>query len=280
MTMTSPPSGLCPQLDFSVSKLTGLTRAHWVASADEQLLAVRSFAVTGGIALPGPTSCSGVRCDRLEGVARTFLLAAFRAGEGKDVDPFGHLRFYCQLISEGARSAHDGSWPRAYENRQVVVEGASIALSLLLTRNTVWSWVSESVRRDIFLWLDEAIWVEIPDNNWVLFRAAIAEFLLQMECPLRAQEVYLSITDAALARINDWYVSDGWYRDGNGQNFDYYNAWALHLYPALLVILTSESRPSWSLSLRNRVAPRLTKFLRQHMLFFGSTGRRFFTGVL
>ena len=183
MTMTSPPSGLWPQLDFSVSKLTGLTRAHWAARADAQLLAVRSIAVTGGIALPGPTSCSGVRCDRLEGVARTFLLAAFRAGEGKDVDPFGHLRFYCQLISEGARSAHDGSWPRAYENRQVVVEGASIALSLLLTRNTVWSWVSESVRRDIFLWLD-------------LFLTEI-EALLSESVRTRGQALSMSVADSA-----------------------------------------------------------------------------------
>lgn len=39
--------------------------------------------------------------------------------------------------------------------------------------------------------------------------------------------------EGGLDRIEDWYVGDGWYTDGDGRNFDYYVGWAMHLYPLL-----------------------------------------------
>ena len=52
-----------------------------IALADTLLAATRRFASPSGalIRLPGPTSASGAWSDGLEGYARTFLLAAFRA---------------------------------------------------------------------------------------------------------------------------------------------------------------------------------------------------------
>jgi hypothetical protein len=64
-----------------VSPLTGLTRADWERTADQLLAAVRRHAAPGNslIHLPGPVSGSGRLSDGLEGYARTFMLAAFRA---------------------------------------------------------------------------------------------------------------------------------------------------------------------------------------------------------
>ena len=85
-----------PEPDFELSPVTGWTRAHWLAFADQQLLATRRHFTAGKalIRLPGRPSGSGELSDGLEGFARTFMLAAFRvAGEQGD-DPFRHLAFY------------------------------------------------------------------------------------------------------------------------------------------------------------------------------------------
>ena len=82
--------------DPRLSPYTGWTRAHWEATADRMLLAVRPYASPGNalVSLPGPASRSGAWSDGLEGFARTFLLAAFRlAGDGGR-DPHGLAGWY------------------------------------------------------------------------------------------------------------------------------------------------------------------------------------------
>lgn len=267
-----------PQRDPVRSPRTGLTRAHWVASADEQLLAVRPYASGGGIALPGPVSWSGSASDALEGTARTFLLAALRLSTAPNDDPYGHLDFYRRLLVTGAAPGHPGSWPRAGDARQAVVEAASIAVGLHFTRDALWSALTPEERGDLVQWLEEALDVEIPDNNWVLFHAVIAEFLAGCEEPRRTPHEYDTLIDAALRRIDDWYVGDGWFRDGDGENFDYYNAWALHVYPGLLAIMAQQRRPDHSAAVRATARERLRPFLDQHVLFFGGGGEPVFHG--
>ncbi len=92
--------------DRVLSPVTGWTRAHWLAAADDLLLAVRPWATPGfgRIDLPGEPARAGWTSDGLEGFARTFLVAAFRvAGTGGE-DPHGHLAHYRRGLLAGTRT--------------------------------------------------------------------------------------------------------------------------------------------------------------------------------
>lgn len=148
MARTSVPQRPTP--DEQLSPFTGYTRQHWEALADQLLAAAWRWQSPQGarLDLPGPPSGSGVRSDGLEGYARTFLIAAFRVAGAEGEDPRGWMQKYAQGLIAG--TAHPGaedpeSWPKIEDYDvfgQPMVESASIALGLRMTRPWLWDKLS------------------------------------------------------------------------------------------------------------------------------------------
>ncbi|MFI1395850.1 DUF2264 domain-containing protein [Streptomyces sp. NPDC020681] len=264
-----------PPENRELSPCTGWTRAHWEESADRLLLAVRPYASPrhGLVNLPGARpSWSGPRSDGLEGYARTFLLAAFRVAGADGHDPHSMLPWYGDGLAAGtqnpvptgelSRAAPD-SWPLMADVRQAVVESASVALSLRLTRPWLWDTLDDRTRQQAVDWLLPALDPSPVDNNWWLFGLTVAGFLLDagIETDRAARTV-----DRSLARIEDWYVGDGWYSDGPNGAFDHYNGWALHFYPVLHAHLSGDQ------ALLAHYGPRLHAQLDALTRMFGSDG--------
>ncbi|MFF2743906.1 DUF2264 domain-containing protein [Kitasatospora sp. NPDC058048] len=236
-----PPIELPPE-DRSLSPLTGWTRAHWEAAADGLLAAVRRHAGPEHalIALPGDRpSWSGPRSDGLEGYARTFLLAALRVAGARGDDPHGLLPAYAEGLAAGTRrptaerdltDADPVSWPVITDRGQAMVEAASIALALRITRPWLWDRLDEDVRARAGAWLAQALHRAPVDNNWWLFPLTVGGFLAEAGIDTAAAE---RAVERGLARIETWYRGDGWYTDGRPRAFDHYNGWAFHLYPVL-----------------------------------------------
>ena len=164
--------------DPRLSPYTGWTRAHWEATADRMLLAVRPHAGPGNalVSLPGPDSRSGAWSDGVEGFARTFLLAAFRLAGAGGHDPHGLADWYATGIATGTNPASPRRWPRLDEIDQAKVEAASIAIALHETRPWIWDRLDDAVRARVLDWLAEFAGAWVPDNNWVWFRAVAAAF--------------------------------------------------------------------------------------------------------
>ncbi|GAA1356660.1 DUF2264 domain-containing protein [Streptomyces beijiangensis] len=250
------------------STYTGLTRAHWEKAADHLLLAVRPYASPrhGRIDLPGSRpSWSGPRSDGLEGYARTWLLAALRtAGAGGD-DPHGFLGRYAEGLAAGTSGAAEGpdAWPRMADTRQAVVESASVALGLRLTRPWLWDTLDDTVKQRAAEWLLPALDPSPVDNNWWLFGLTVAGFLQDAGIETdRAQQTI----DRALERIEHWYLGEGWYSDGPNRSFDHYNAWAMHFYPVLHAHLAGDQ------DLLATYGPRLHEQLDGCTRMFGADG--------
>ncbi|MGC0416308.1 DUF2264 domain-containing protein [Embleya sp. AB8] len=243
--MNAPHPFVLPPEDRVLSPYTGWTRAHWEAVADGLLAAVGPYRSPGGalITLPGPTSWSGARSDGLEGYARTFLLAALRAAgtaaSGRPV-PAGLLEPYADGLRTGTAApgtADPQSWPLIADRGQAMVEAASVALALHLTKDQLWDLLDESTRDRAADWLAGALRHEPVDNNWWLFPVAVGTFL---DAAGRHHESARAAIERGLARIDEWYVGDGWYTDGHGRYFDHYNGWAMHLYPLLCAAVAGE----------------------------------------
>ncbi|WFB11471.1 DUF2264 domain-containing protein [Streptomyces sp. LX-29] len=252
-----------------MSPYTGWTRAHWEWAADGLLTAVAPYASAGGALyhLPGGRpSVSGRRSDGLEGYARTFLLAALRVAGAHGADPDGLLARYAAGLAAGtARPGGPGpeDWPRVTDRSQPLVEAASLALALRLTRPWLWDRLDDAVRERVADWLADALTAEPHPNNWVLFPATVGGFLA--EVGHRPAAARAAVT-RGLARIEPWYAGGGWYTDGRGRAFDHYNGWALHLYPGLTAWLDGDAARA------ARYGPRLAAHLADQARLFGADG--------
>ncbi|WP_406452920.1 DUF2264 domain-containing protein [Streptomyces sp. NBC_01622] len=238
-----------------LSPRTGYTRAHWETAADALLAAVEPYATEDRALyhLPGThTSWSGRLSDGLEGYARTLLLAAFRRDETA-------LERYADGLAAGVA----GVWPRIEERGQPLVEAASIALALRLTRPLLWDRLDEPVRQRAAAWLADALTAEPWPCNWELFPVTVGGFLQEIG---HEPDASRKAIDHGLERIEQWYVGDGWYTDGDGRKFDYYNGWAMHLYPVLHAWLADDPR------LLDLYGTRLERHLADYARLFGGDG--------
>ncbi|MFE4637243.1 DUF2264 domain-containing protein [Streptomyces sp. NPDC056773] len=270
-----------PREDRESSPYTGYARAHWEAVADGLLRAAWQWATPRGalLDLPGPPSASGVRSDGLEGYARTFLAAAFRVSGAGGADPCGWLERYADGLAAGTRTpGRDDaeSWPvirDIHAGGQPMVESASVALGLRLTRPWLWDRLDDAVRDRTEEWLRRALHHLPSPNNWYLFPYTVAGFL---ESVGRGDAATARVRSRALELLEGWYAGQGWYTDGDGRAFDHYNGWALHLYPVLDAHLDGhiDARPDASPD-RRRPAPhgdRLREHLDGFSHLFGADG--------
>ncbi|MFI9553427.1 DUF2264 domain-containing protein [Nonomuraea endophytica] len=248
-----------PPEDRSLSPLTGWTRAHWEAVADGLLGAVEPYRSADGavITLPGRESSS--RCDGLEGYARTFLLAAFRVAGGGPVE-------LLEPYERGLRAGPE-VWEPVGDRTQPMVEAASIAIGLWLTREQLWDRLACDVQDRVAGYLAGALRHEPVDNNWWLFPVMVGGFLASAGFHVEEAEAAVR---RGLERIEPWYTGDGWYSDGANRSFDHYNGWAIHLYPVLLALLSKTPV--------ERYGERLREFLTSYALMFDSEGGMLYHG--
>ncbi|NBM20343.1 DUF2264 domain-containing protein, partial [Streptomyces sp. GC420] len=266
-----------PPDDRDLSPYTGYTRAHWEAAADGLLRGAWAWASPRGalLDLPGRPSVSGVRSDGLEGYARTFLAAAFRVAGAGGEDPHGWLGRYADGLAAGTRTpGRDDaeSWPPILDHDvrgQPMVESASVALGLRLTRPWLWDRLEPAVRDRAEEWLRGALRHVPAPNNWYLFPYTVAGFL---ESVGRGDAATARVRERALELLESWYRGQGWYADGDSRSFDHYNGWALHLYPVLDTHLAGDAADP------GPYGDRLRAYLEGYGLFFGADGAPLYFG--
>lgn len=150
-----------------------------------------------------------------------------------------------------------------------MVESASVALGLRLTRPWLWDRLASDVRDRVEHWLRGALRHVPAGNNWYLFPYTVAGFL---ESVGRGDAETARARERALELLEHWYRGDGWYADGDGRSFDHYNGWALHLYPLLDAHLAGDEGAS------ARHGARLREHLESYALMFGGDGSPLYFG--
>lgn len=254
---------------------TGWTRSDWTGLADRLLDAVTPYASPSfaRYQLPGThTSFSGADSDALEGYARTFLLAAFRIAGERGEGPVATklLARYADGLAAGTDPASAEAWPPIVPGRptQPMVEAASIALGLHETRAWLWEKLPSEVQERVTRWLGGFVGNHTWPNNWMLFQTISEEFLASVGVDHRDDEIV-----RGLDALEGWYVGDGWYTDGRTSEFDYCNAWALHLYPLLWTrIADGGARGARAVEARELYRSRLRRFLGDYPKFIGGDG--------
>lgn len=124
---------------------------------------------------------------------------------------------------------------------QALVDSAYFTNALLRAPKVLWEPLDAATRARIIAEIKGLRRVEPPNTNWLLFAAMNEAWLLSI-----GEEYDPMRMNGAIRKINEWYVGDGWIRDGKDFHFDYYNSYVM--YPMLLEVLdvlAEKKAPFW-----------------------------------
>jgi hypothetical protein len=113
---------------------------------------------------------------------------------------------------------------------QVLVDAAFLANSFIRAPKALWEPL-DKVTKERYIKEFKGIRKITPAyNNWLLFRATIEAFLASIDEEYDAYALNISIR-----KMNEWYLGDGWYGDGEEYSLDYYNSYVIQ--PMLVEII-------------------------------------------
>lgn len=120
---------------------------------------------------------------------------------------------------------------------QRLVDAAYLAESFLRAPEATWQQLDETTKKRYIERFQRLKVVRPAYNNWLLFRGLIEAFLMSV-----GEEADQYVLTVAANKINEWYLSDGWYSDGPEFSLDYYNAYVIHpMYIEMLEVLNKHN---------------------------------------
>ncbi|HEX2915782.1 MAG TPA: DUF2264 domain-containing protein [Chloroflexia bacterium] len=201
-----------------------------------------------------------VTASQLEGFARPLWgLIPLAKGAGD----FSHWDYFLEGISNGTNPAHPDYWGAPQPRDQRLVEMAAFGLALALIPEKVWESLSESDQANLVNWLSTINQVEIVDSNWLFFRVLVNLGLKKIGRVYDEQSMY-----AALDRLEEFYLDNGWYSDGSVPQIDYYIPFAFHYYGLIYSSLAFKDDPDRAARFKQRAS----LFARDFIYWFQTDG--------
>lgn len=196
----------------------------------------------------------------MEGFLRPlFGLVPFLAGGGKT----SLWKSYLEGIKNGTNPESEEYWGHLQGKEQKVVEMTTLGLALAMIPEYVWEPLTKQEQDHVAKWLSEINSVPLAVNNWLFFPVIVNLGLKKVGAPYDQK-----IMEAALEKIEDCYLSDGWYSDGPSLQRDYYIAFAMHFYGLIYAKLMDEEDPERSARFKERGKV----FARSFIYWFGAEG--------
>lgn len=159
-------------------------------------------------------------------------LVPFWAGGGSDAEL---EELYKKGLIDGADASGEGYWGECHERDQRFVEMASIAYGILFAPEKVWQPLGDKGRDNLSAWLLTINDHDVCDSNWIFFRV-----LVNTAMKKAGREYSADCLEKDLARIDEFYKGNGWYRDGVHGQADYYVPFALHFYGLVYAVVSEK----------------------------------------
>ncbi len=275
--MNNQSAHLDSKLKFSqpynnqLSPLSGWTREHIEESFFILMKGIVDSASKDGARqrILGPRSHHGLLADEMEGFSRSFIMggpwlassdsSSFTHG-GRTVDV---AEFYKCGILAGTDPNHPEYWGDIVDFAQHLVECASLAWSLYLSKEKIWDTFTDAEKKQVADYLFQCTKVKYHQNNWLLFNVITNAVLKKLGMPYSQEQI-----DANIKACDHMYLGAGWYRDGKINRIDYYSAWAFHYYYLIWTILDGDSKPD----IAQMHKARANEFVNTFQYFFSADG--------
>jgi hypothetical protein len=124
---------------------------------------------------------------------------------------------------------------------QALVDSAYFTQALLRAPKALWEPLDATTKKRIVEEIKGLRRVNPPFINWLLFAAMNEAFLLQI-----GEESDPMRLNTAVRKIDEWYIGDGWIKDGSTFHFDYYGSFVMHpMMIQVLEVMEANKAPFW-----------------------------------
>jgi len=264
-----------PDSDYKLSPYTGWTRAHW-----EAVLARLTYGFTLAAERQGSLARAlfpDDRCDRPDSVDGLEAFARIAVAWGAWLrnlanPPTLHFRGreinLESLLRQGLLDGTNPKNPYTYwgdigHMDQRIVENSNIAMALWMSHERVFDLMTESERTQVIAWLAQVDGKETWPDNWIFF--PVLSLVARGRLGYSFSETDL---DSRLKQMAEFYRGEGWYADGDGDEFDLYNAWMFGFHYLMWAWMDGDRCPDHS----QLVLERAHLFLESFQYFFGANG--------
>lgn len=191
----------------------------------------------------GFMSTNGPQSDSMEALARSMLsFSLFLHGKRaidvrRDKKLTRYVETYRKVMLEGMDPDNRNYWGKV-RHCQILAENGSIAAALLLSREHFLAGLSPGEKRIMVSWFKSHLDWSYQKTNWQWFKLFHALVLEELGVKVRK-----SVFDDCMKVLDSIYLGEGWYTDGriDGMaNLDYYNAWGMHFFGLLFVLLAGK----------------------------------------
>lgn len=244
-------------LDYTRSPYTGLTRESWIeagkfllegifhqfSGTEDPIVLTRTETEVSYPHLYAPAAQQERerRAETFEGLARSFFIASVLLHEEPELCISGiPLREYYKTQILRTVTPGDSLYAGSYREMQALcapdidpgkpfqqtVETCALVIGLSLSETEIWETCSRAEQDRIADFLRDWAKSSTVPQNWRLFNMLDMAFLFR-----HGYEIDETIMREHAQAILDYYVGDGWYRDG--ESFDYYSCWAFNVYGPL-----------------------------------------------
>jgi hypothetical protein len=156
---------------------------------------------------------------------------------------------------------------------QTLVDSAYFTNALIRAPKALWEPLDAKTKQRIIAEIKSLRRIEPPYINWMLFAAMNEAWLMSI-----GEEFDPLRMNVAIRKINEWYVGDGWIKDGDAFHFDYYNAFVMHpMLVEILDVLDQKKGAFWNgkpEELRAQAVKRMQRY-SEHLERFISTDGSF-----
>ncbi|GHT64305.1 hypothetical protein FACS1894110_03680 [Spirochaetia bacterium] len=201
----------------------------------ELLSPLKDHAVPGGYHLGDAAAHYSPRIALMEGWSRPLWgIGPLIAGGGNYPD----IEVVLSILRGGIDTDSPGYWGSISGTDQRMVEMAAMGLCLIIARKTFWDSLNKKEQTQLYNWLSFIEREKVSDSNWHFFRVLVCETFRELELPVDEKA-----EKESLEHIDSFYVGDGWYQDGIGGNYDYYNPFGFHFYSLVYANIAGKRDP-------------------------------------
>ncbi len=240
------------KLDYTLSPYTGMTRDSWIEAAKYLLKGVfdNLESIDAPVVMPRyetevtyPQKGAPewrIKAEYFEGLARSFFISAPLVHiepdltlNGINVRDYYKKQVLCAVTpgeknyvlnySDMKKTDTSGNLFSAF---QQTVETAALVICLWLSKEEIWDTYDKEEKDRIAAFLSDFGHANTVPQNWRLFNMLDLAFLY-----MNGYDIDEDIMRDHAQNILNYYVGEGWYRDG--QSFDYYSCWAFNMYTAM-----------------------------------------------
>lgn len=238
--------------DFKLSPYTGLTRQSWIEAAEYLLEGIFNNIsdIEKPVVMPRyetevtyPSKDAPLwrkKAEVFEGLCRSFFISAplIHIEPELSINNINVRDYYKKQVLYAVTPGEDNYVLNYSDMRELdksgnpvacyqqTVETAALVICLWLCKDEIWDTYNKDEKDRIASFLSDFAHANTVPQNWRLFNMLDMAFLY-----MNGYAIDEDIMRDHAQNILNYYVGDGWYRDG--QSFDYYSCWAFNMYTAI-----------------------------------------------